>query len=192
MNCDDGAHLHLDLSLVLVSNSLLKPKWQKKYSKALRFNISIARHKLMPQVCLRQVSRSDGDLLADLRVRAMKDSLEAVGRFDPIRAKNRFLENFDPLFTQEILLNNERVGFVVVKEMDDHFYLDHLYIEPHHQSKGVGAAVLKQVFALADDTKKAIKLGALKESRSNDFYKSHGFVLTESGEWDNYYIRLPK
>jgi hypothetical protein len=37
----------------------------------------------MPQVFLRQVSRSDGDLLADLRVRAMKESLEAVGRFDP-------------------------------------------------------------------------------------------------------------
>jgi ribosomal protein S18 acetylase RimI-like enzyme len=95
----------------------------------------------MPQVFLSQVNRSDGDLLADLRVRAMKESLEAVGRFDPIRAKNRFLDNFDPLFTQEILLNNERVGFVVVKEMDDHFYLDHLYVDPQHQSKGVGAAV---------------------------------------------------
>jgi hypothetical protein len=86
----------------------------------------------MPQVFLSQVSRSDGELLADLRVRAMKDSLEAVGRFDPIRAKNRFLDNFDPLFTHEILLNNERVGFVVLKEMDDHFYLDHLYIDPQH------------------------------------------------------------
>lgn len=146
----------------------------------------------MPQVFLRQVSRSDGDLLADLRVRAMKDSLEAVGRFDPIRAKNRFLDSFDPLFTQEILLNNERVGFVVVKEMDDHFYLDHLYIDPQHQSMGVGAAVLKQVFDIADTSKKAIKLGALKESRSNEFYKSHGFVLTESSEWDNYFTRLPK
>ena len=146
----------------------------------------------MPQVFLRQVSRSDGDLLADLRVRAMKESLEAVGRFDPIRAKNRFLDNFDPLLTREILLNNERVGFVVVKEMDDRLYLDHLYIDPQHQSKGVGAAVLKQVFDIADASKKAIKLGALKESRSNDFYKSQGFVFTESGAWDNYYIRLPK
>lgn len=146
----------------------------------------------MPNIFLRQVSNSDADLLADLRVRAMRESLEAVGRFDPIRAKNRFLENFDPLFTQEILLNSARVGFVVVKEMDDHYYLDHLYIDPQHQSKGVGAAVLKLVFDIADTSKKAIKLGALKESRSNDFYKSHGFILTASSEWDNYYIRLPK
>ena len=49
-----------------------------------------------------------------------------------------------------------------------------------------------QHFDIADASKKAIKLGALKESRSNDFYKSQGFVFTESGEWDNYYIRLPK
>ena len=49
----------------------------------------------MPNIFLRQVSNSDADLLADLRVRAMKESLEAVGRFDPIRAKSRFLDNFD-------------------------------------------------------------------------------------------------
>ena len=146
----------------------------------------------MPKVFLRQVSRSDGDLLADLRVRAMKESLEAVGRFDPIRAKSRFLDNFDPLLTREVLLNDERVGFVVVKEVENHLYLDHLYIDPQHQSKGIGAAVLKQVFDIADASKKAIKLGALKESRSNDFYKSQGFVFTESSEWDNYYIRQPK
>ena len=74
----------------------------------------------MPKVFLRQVSISDADLLADLRVRAMKESLEAVGRFDPIRAKSRFLDNFDPLLTREILLNDERVGFVVVKEVENH------------------------------------------------------------------------
>ncbi len=38
----------------------------------------------MPNIFLRQVSNSDADLLADLRVRAMKESLEAVGRFDPL------------------------------------------------------------------------------------------------------------
>jgi ribosomal protein S18 acetylase RimI-like enzyme len=88
----------------------------------------------------------------------MKESLEAVGRFDPIRAKNRFLENFDPLFTREILVNTERVGFIVVKEVEDYLYLDHLYIDPQHQSKGIGAAVLKQVFNDADIRNKAIRL----------------------------------
>ena len=56
----------------------------------------------------------------------------------------------------------------------------------------IKTAVLKQVFDNADSAKKAIKLGALKESRSNDFYKRQGFVFTESSEWDNYYIRQPK
>lgn len=146
----------------------------------------------MFKVFLRQVSISDAEFLADLRVRAMKESLVAVGRFDPSRAKNRFLDSFDPLLTQEILLNDERVGFVVVKEKDDHLFVDHLYIDPQHQSKGLGGATLKQVFDIADASKKIIKLGALKESRSNDFYKRHGFVLSETSEWDNYYIRLPR
>jgi ribosomal protein S18 acetylase RimI-like enzyme len=146
----------------------------------------------MTKVILNPVTKSDADCLAELRVRAMKESLEAVGRFDPIRAKNRFLENFDPLFTREILVNTERVGFIVVKEVEDYLYLDHLYIDPQHQSKGIGAAVLQQVFHDADIRSKAIKLGALKESRSNDFYRRHGFIYIESSDWDNHYIRLPR
>mgnify|MGYP006371814185 CR=1 FL=1 len=146
----------------------------------------------MPEVILRPVTQSDADLLADLRVKAMKESLEAVGRFDPVRAKNRFLENFDPLSTREILIRNERVGFIVVKKVGDYLCLDHLYIDPQHQSKGIGTAVLQQIFEDADSSHKAIKLGALKQSRSNDFYKRHGFVFSESGEWDNYYLRKPK
>lgn len=149
-------------------------------------------NQLMTKVILNPVTKSDADCLAELRVRAMEESLEAVGRFDPIRAKNRFLENFDPLFTREILVNTERVGFIVVKEVEDYLYLDHLYIDPQYQSKGFGAAVLKQVFNDADIRNRAIRLGALKESRSNDFYRRHGFVFTNSSEWDNYYIRLPR
>ena len=34
--------------------------------------------------------------LAAMRVAAMKPSLEAVGRFDPERARNRFLESYQP------------------------------------------------------------------------------------------------
>ena len=37
--------------------------------------------------------------------------------------------------------------------------------------------------------KKRIKLGALKGSRSNDFYVSQGFVKIDEGEYDNYYER---
>ena len=38
------------------------------------------------------------------------------------------------------------------------------------------------------DLGKEIRFGALKVSRSNGFYLSHGFVKTHEEEFDNYYV----
>lgn len=48
----------------------------------------------------RKAQASDAEALADLRARAMRPSLEAVGRFDPVRARKRFLDGFVPDQTQ--------------------------------------------------------------------------------------------
>lgn len=129
----------------------------------------------------------DGDALADLRVLAMKESLEALGRFDEVRARIRFLDSFDPDATQKVLIDDELVGFYVVTEHSEHLYIDHLYVHPNHQGKSIGSTVLKSVIERARRINKPIKLGALKGSRSNLFYRSHGFVKVAEGEYDNYY-----
>ena len=43
----------------------------------------------------RPVATADGEALAALRVEAMRLSLERVGRFDPDRARLRFLDAFE-------------------------------------------------------------------------------------------------
>jgi len=131
----------------------------------------------------------DGESLADIRVAAMRESLIAVGRFDAERARRRFLDSFDPAYTRKIMVAGRCVGFVVVRPEVDSLLLDHLYLLPQDQGKGIGQAVLKQVFAEADQ---ALRVGALKGSRSNDFYRRHGFVLIEETEWDRYYWRKPE
>ena len=140
---------------------------------------------------LRAVSLDDADALADLRVAAMRASLEAAGRFDADRARNRFLANFVPQFTRHIVVAGERVGFVVVRPAADELLLDHLYVVPPMQGRGIGAAVLAVVFAEADAERRNLRVGALKGSRSNAFYQRHGFRLIDSGEWDLYYVRRP-
>jgi GNAT superfamily N-acetyltransferase len=137
----------------------------------------------------RPAEPEDADALADLRVRAMKDSLEALGRFDPVRARERFLLGFEPNCTQQIFQNAVLVGFWVLKPQEPVWLLDHLYVLPGHQGQGIGAQVLVCVFAQADRAGKTLRLGALKGSRSNDFYLRHGFVKVGEGEWDLYYER---
>lgn len=140
-------------------------------------------------ITLRPVDASDGPALAELRVAAMRESLEAVGRFDAERARLRFLDAFVPAFTREIVQDDARVGFVVVRPAGDGLLLDHLYVLPGTQGRGIGAEVLRRVFADADAAGKALRVGALKHSRSNAFYARHGFRLVETAEWDNYYER---
>jgi GNAT superfamily N-acetyltransferase len=140
-------------------------------------------------IALSAVQGEDAEALAALRVVAMRESLERIGRFDPMRARERFLSGFAPQHTRYILVSGERAGFVVVKPEGDALLLDHLYIDPCFQNRGVGAQVLAAVFAEADAKGVPVRVGALRGSDSNRFYLRHGFVLEKMGEWDNYYVR---
>ena len=140
---------------------------------------------------LRKPKAEDAEALATIRVQAMKPSLEAIGRFDEDRARRRILDSFDPNTTSEILVEEERVGFLVIRRLENHFYLDHLYISPKYQGKGLGSAVLRQLIEEANVANLPIRLGALKFSPSNRFYASHGFCLEREEEWDNYYVLQP-
>lgn len=135
---------------------------------------------------------NDADSLVALRIAAMQESLERIGRFDAQRARDRFMAGFSPAHTKHIAKDGKRVGFVVVKPDGDDLLLDHLYIHPDYQSQGIGQWVLHQVCVEADRQGKDMKVGALKESDSNRFYARHGFELVEQAEWDNYYVRQAK
>ncbi len=130
----------------------------------------------------------DFEALLALRIEAMRESLERIGRFDPMRARERFTAGFSPIHTRHILLADERVGFVVVKPQDDAVLLDHLYILPRAQARGIGAWVIGQVLADAAAVGREVRVGALRGSRSNDFYQRAGFTLVEQAEFDNYYV----
>ncbi|CAN5921527.1 GNAT family N-acetyltransferase [soil metagenome] len=131
----------------------------------------------------------DFEALLALRIEAMRESLENIGRFDPMRARERFAAGFSPTHTRHILRADERVGFVVVKPQGEALLLlDHLYIRPQAQGCGIGASVVAQVLAGAAGAGCAVRVGALRGSRSNAFYGRAGFSLVEQAEFDNYYV----
>jgi len=143
-----------------------------------------------PPALLVPAQHSDLDDLVAIRIEAMRDSLEQVGRFDPVRARERFVASFEARDTRYIEVSGEKVGFVVVRQRPSEWLLDHLYVRPNAQGAGIGSAVLAQLFNEADAVALPIKVGALKQSASNRFYTRHGFQFVESGEFDNYYVRL--
>ncbi|WP_208994711.1 GNAT family N-acetyltransferase [Pseudovibrio sp. WM33] len=129
----------------------------------------------------------DADLLANIRVQAMRESLEALGRFDPERARERFLKSFACEDTFKLVSGQQILGFYVLRDRPDHIWLDHLYVHPSAQGTGIGAAVIARIKAHAVSNGKPIRLGALKQSKANAFYQRHGFQHTHSEDFDNYY-----
>jgi ribosomal protein S18 acetylase RimI-like enzyme len=137
-----------------------------------------------------QVSRGDFEELAGIRIAAMKESLERVGRFDPERAKVRLRNSFFPEHTRFIILGTVRAGFYALRPSDDGWHLDHLYVLPQFQGRGIGTTVMKEIFRDADSQRVSIFVGALKESASNRFYLRLGFSKTGENELDIYYRRV--
>jgi len=143
-----------------------------------------------PAWALELVQAGDFEGLLGLPLRAMRDSLERLGRYDEQRARERLAEGFDPAHTWHIVLEGRRVGFLVLKTLSHAMRVDHLYIDPGSQRRGLGHQVLQSILAQADAAQMPVELVALKGSDANRFYLRHGFVATGEGEWDIDYVRL--
>ena len=111
----------------------------------------------------------------------------ALGRFDPQRARNRFLKDFVKSDTYKILHQDNTAGLYSLMIKEDHLWLAHLYVHPDFQKSGVGSKVIEKIKQHAITLELPLRLGALKGSAANQFYVSQGFVLTHSTEFDHYY-----
>ncbi|QBC30646.1 GNAT family N-acetyltransferase [Pandoraea sp. XY-2] len=143
-------------------------------------------------VTFESTTHSNVESLVQMRIDAMKESLERIGRFDPQRARDRFVSSFDPALCKFIVVDGVTVGFMQTRLTDDHLVLEHLYVIPEHQGKGMGSAVIAELLRAADAQSMAVAVGALRDSDSNRFYQRHGFAKTTETEWDIYYVRKPQ
>ncbi len=63
-----------------------------------------------PLVTFEPASADDAEALVTIRIAAMRESLERIGRFDPQRARDRFLSGFEPALTRHVLLDASTSG----------------------------------------------------------------------------------
>ncbi|KMW58003.1 Histone acetyltransferase HPA2 [Candidatus Rhodobacter oscarellae] len=141
----------------------------------------------MQRASFRPAGRFDPALLADIRAQAMRPSLEAVGRFDPDRARDRLLSAYAAEDTVLAYLGDALAGFYVLRPRADHLYLDHLYVLAAHQGAGLGRQMVARVQDRARAARLPVQLTALRGSPANGFYQSCGFELTGSDALDNRY-----
>ena len=129
---------------------------------------------------LAPVADADFEAMLSLRLEALRESLERLGRFNPDVARARLRSQFRPAWMRHLVVGGERVGYFTVEPRGRELCLHHLYLQPGRQGQGVGAWVLNHVKSEG----LPITLAALRESRANDFYLRHGFRVVEEQDFD--------
>lgn len=136
---------------------------------------------------LRAASESDAQWIAELRAVVLKNDLERLDRYDPVRVRQRFLNGFQPEHTKIITLDGLAAGSIALRPTPDSQWLEHFYIDPQHQGKGLGGSVLADLMRRHTDIR-PFRLNVLAGSPAQRLYLRHGFVVDTSDPIDVFMV----
>lgn len=124
---------------------------------------------------LRPATAEDGQWLADLKALAMRPDLERLGIWDQDWARQRFLDTFIPANTDVIEIDGQPVGVIAVRPERDVQWIEHFYLHPSVQGRGIGEQVLGQVMDAHRDAR-PFRLAIDRGSAARRLYERLGFV----------------
>lgn len=136
---------------------------------------------------LRPAVASDAAWIAELRAAVMRPDLERLDRFDPVRVRERFLNGFQPEYTYIIHTDGVDAGVIAVRPEPDERWIEHFYVAPTHQGRGLGGAVLRHVMAASVD-ERPFRLNVLQGSAARRLYERHGFMLESEDPIDVFMV----
>ncbi|MFI9757123.1 GNAT family N-acetyltransferase [Streptomyces sp. NPDC051963] len=140
---------------------------------------------------LRPAQPADVEAIAELRATVMRTDLERLGRFDEHRVRQRLRDSFSPQHTSIIVAEGAFAGCVTVRPADDGRWLEHFYLAPGLQGRGLGSAVLRTLLEQIDADRMLVRLNVLRGSAARRLYERHGFTVETQDPIDVYMVRRP-
>ncbi|MFE2635190.1 GNAT family N-acetyltransferase [Streptomyces scopuliridis] len=142
-----------------------------------------------PVWTLRAAEEADVEVIAELRATVMRPDLERLGRFDKTRVRQRLRDSFSARYTSVIVADGVFVGCVTVRPDGDGRWLEHFYLAPRVQGRGLGSAVLRDVLARTDADGVPVRLNVLRGSAAQRLYERHGFGVESQDPVDVFMVR---
>ncbi|WP_406081452.1 GNAT family N-acetyltransferase [Streptomyces zaomyceticus] len=120
----------------------------------------------------------DVEAVAELRAVVMRDDLTRLGRYDEHRVRQRLRDGFSPAHTSVVEVDGGFAGSVTMRpyENGEGLYLEHFYLSPEAQGRGLGTAVLRDLLARADEEGLQVRLIVLQGSAARRLYEREGFT----------------
>ena len=79
---------------------------------------------------------------------------------------------------------------IAVRPEHDSFWIEHFYLQPAHQGRGIGGEVLRQVMATHQDHR-AFRLNVLQGSPARHLYERNGFTFEHEDSIDVFLVASP-
>jgi GNAT superfamily N-acetyltransferase len=140
---------------------------------------------------LRPAEQADVEKIAELRAVVMRPDLERLGRFDDHRVRQRLRDAFTPQHTSVIEADDVFAGSVALRPAEDARWLEHFYLAPTMQGRGLGSAVLRTLLRQADADGVPVRLNVLQGSPARRLYERHGFTTESQDPVDVFMVRRP-
>lgn len=140
-------------------------------------------------VVLRAPRAGEVEVVAELKAVVMREDLERLGRYDEVRVRQRLRDEFSDTHSCIIVAGGEIVGSVTVRPGGDGLKVEHLYVDPRHQGRGIGSRVLRDVLARADAEGLDVRLTVLRGSAARGLYERYGFVVEDEDPVDVRMVR---
>lgn len=141
---------------------------------------------------LRPATAADVDVLAELRAVVLRADLERLGRYDSHRVRQRLRDSFSPSHTSIVMVGGALAGSVTLRPADGRQWLEHFYLAPVHQGRGLGAKILRELLAGTDTRGETVALNVLQGSAARRLYARHGFVVEAEDPIDVFMVRPPR
>lgn len=138
---------------------------------------------------LRPATAADLDALVELRAVVMRADLERLGRYDEDGVRRRLRDSFSPGRTSIITVGGALAGSVALRPAGDRVWLEHFYLAPQHQGRGLGSAVLRSILERTDAQGATVALNVLRRSAARRLYERHGFVTEAEDPVDIFMAR---
>jgi GNAT superfamily N-acetyltransferase len=89
------------------------------------------------------------------------------------------------------MADGDFAGCVTLRPAEDGLWLEHFYLVPDLQGRGLGSAVLRTLLERTDADGLPVRLNVLQGSAARRLYERHGFAVEVQDPVDVFMVRRP-
>ncbi|MFC4585864.1 GNAT family N-acetyltransferase [Sphaerisporangium corydalis] len=105
--------------------------------------------------------------------------------------RQRLRDSFSARHTSVIVADGAFAGSVALRPAEDGWWLEHFYLAPDVQGRGLGTVVLRTLLDRTDADGLPVRLNVLRGSAARRLYERHGFTVESEDPIDIYMVRPP-